>query len=69
MMEAKRPATILARIQDVYYENPTPFWVLMTGTFVDRPGTNLIVPFLAIDMDHLICAGYGMDAASFVPLA
>ena len=52
MMEAKRPAAILARIQNVYYEDPTPFWVLMTGTFVDRIGTNWIVPFLAIDVDH-----------------
>jgi len=48
MMEAKRTATILERVQDVYYEYPVPFWVLMSGTFIDRLGTNLIVPFLAI---------------------
>src|SRR6185503_5727418 len=29
-------------------EYPTPFWMLMTGTFIDRLGTNLIMPFLAI---------------------
>ena len=51
MMEAKRTATILERVQDVYHEYPVPFWVLMSGTFIDRLGTNLIVPFLAI-MDH-----------------
>ena len=48
MMEAKQPSTALERIQNVYQEYPTAFWVLMTGTFIDRLGTNLIMPFLAI---------------------
>jgi MFS family permease len=48
MMEVKQPATTLERIQNVYQEYPLPFWVLMTGTFIDRLGTNLIMPFLAI---------------------
>ena len=52
MMEAKRPATILARIQDVYYEYPTPFRNLMTGSFIDRIGTNWIVPFLTLYVHH-----------------
>src|SRR5512134_3477433 len=48
MMEAKQPTTALERIQTVYQEYPTAFWGLMTGTFIDRLGTNLIMPFLAI---------------------
>src|ERR1044072_1749582 len=48
MMEVKQPTSILERIQNVIQEYPTPFWVLMTGTFIDRLGTNLIMPFLAI---------------------
>src|SRR5262245_5456814 len=48
MMEVKQPTSLLERIQNVYQEYPSAFWVLMTGTFIDRLGTNLIVPFLAI---------------------
>jgi MFS family permease len=48
MLEVKQPTSILERIQNVYQEYPQPFWVLMTGTFIDRLGTNLIIPFLAI---------------------
>lgn len=48
MLEANQPTSILERIQNVYQEYPSAFWVLMTGTFIDRLGTNLIVPFLAI---------------------
>ena len=48
MIEIKQPITILERIQNLYQEYPPPFWVLMTGTFIDRLGTNLIMPFLAI---------------------
>ena len=47
-MEIKRPVTLLERIQNGYQEYPQPFWVLMAGTFIDRLGTNLIIPFLAI---------------------
>jgi MFS family permease len=47
-MEAQSSPGILERIQNVYQEYPLPFWVLMTGTFIDRLGTNLIMPFLAI---------------------
>lgn len=47
-MEAKQPITFLERIQNGYQEFPQPFWVLMAGTFIDRLGTNLIIPFLAI---------------------
>jgi MFS family permease len=48
MMEVKQPTNILERLQNVYQEYPSAFWVLMTGTFIDRLGTNLIMPFLAI---------------------
>jgi MFS family permease len=48
MLEVKQPTSILERIQNVLQDYPTPFWVLMTGTFIDRLGTNLIMPFLAI---------------------
>jgi MFS family permease len=48
MMEVKQPTSILERIQNVVQDYPQPFWVLMTGTFIDRLGTNLIMPFLAI---------------------
>lgn len=48
MMEVKQPTGILERIQNVVQEYPQPFWILMTGTFIDRLGTNLIIPFLAI---------------------
>src|SRR5512147_693993 len=47
-MEIEQPTTILKRIQNVYQDYPPAFWVLMTGTFIDRLGTNLIMPFLAI---------------------
>lgn len=47
-MEFKEPTTLLEKIQKIYQEYPSPFWVLMTGTFIDRLGTNLILPFLAI---------------------
>lgn len=47
-MEVKQPTTVVERIQNVVQDYPTPFWVLMTGTFVDRLGTNMIMPFLAI---------------------
>lgn len=39
---------IVERIKSTYKYYPRPFWVLMTGTFIDRLGTNLIMPFLAI---------------------
>jgi MFS family permease len=48
MLEVKQSLRILERIQNVYREYPSPFWLLMTGTFIDRLGTNLIMPFLAI---------------------
>ena len=48
MLDVKPTTNILERIQNVYQEYPQPFWVLMTGTFIDRLGTNLIIPFLAI---------------------
>jgi MFS family permease len=48
MLKVKQPTSILERIQNVVQDYPTPFWVLMTGTFIDRLGTNLIMPFLAI---------------------
>ena len=47
-MEAKDSPGILERAQNVIQEYPQAFWVLMTGTFIDRLGTNLIIPFLAI---------------------
>src|SRR5689334_4157220 len=48
MIASQRPISMLQRIQKTYQEYPRPFWVLMTGTFIDRLGTNLIMPFLAI---------------------
>jgi MFS family permease len=47
-MEIKQPITVSQRIQNIYQEYPSAFWILMLGTFIDRLGTNLIVPFLAI---------------------
>jgi MFS family permease len=47
-MEFQPSTAFLGRIQKGYKEFPAPFWVLMTGTFIDRLGTNLIMPFLAI---------------------
>ena len=47
-MEIEQPATTREKIQNVYQAFPQPFWVLMLGTFIDRLGTNLIMPFLAI---------------------
>lgn len=47
-MNNKRFSTILERVQYGYKEYPQPFWILMAGTFIDRLGTNLIIPFLAI---------------------
>jgi len=48
MMKVKQAATVLERIQNVVQDYPTPFWVLMAGTFIDWLGANLIMPFLAI---------------------
>jgi MFS family permease len=47
-MEIKERGTLLEKIQNGYQEYPQPFWILMAGTFIDRLGTNLILPFLAI---------------------
>src|ERR1043165_8518927 len=47
-MEIQQPLPLLDRIQNGYRNYPTPLWVLMTGIFIDRLGTNLIMPFLAI---------------------
>ncbi len=47
-MNEKQSRHILSKIQNVRAEYPRAFWVLMTGTFIDRFGTNLIIPFLAI---------------------
>jgi MFS family permease len=47
-MEIEQSPSVLERIQNVVQEYPSAFWVLMTGTFIDRLGTNLIMPFLAI---------------------
>ncbi|HSB01375.1 MAG TPA: hypothetical protein VLE49_12040, partial [Anaerolineales bacterium] len=47
-MEIEGSTTFLEKIQNGYRDYPAPFWVLMTGTFIDRFGTNLIMPFLAI---------------------
>jgi MFS family permease len=47
-MEIKQPISLVQRIQGVYQEYPSAFWILMTGTFIDRLGTNLVMPFLAI---------------------
>jgi hypothetical protein len=53
MIEIKQPTTVLERVQNVYQEYPPAFWVLMTGTFIDRLGRNLIMLFLAIYVDKL----------------
>src|SRR5215208_5111702 len=47
-MEIQGSTSVLERIQNGYRNYPAPFWILMTGTFIDRLGTNLIMPFLAI---------------------
>src|SRR5512141_2298290 len=47
-MEVEQSPTFLEKIQNGYKDYPASFWVLMTGTFIDRFGTNLIMPFLAI---------------------
>lgn len=47
-MQTQPSVTLRQKMQSVYSEYPRAFWVLMTGTFIDRFGTNLIMPFLAI---------------------
>src|SRR5512138_3221158 len=47
-MEIEQQPSVPDRIRNIVHEYPQPFWVLMTGTFIDRLGTNLIMPFLAI---------------------
>jgi hypothetical protein len=44
MMEVKQPTTLLETIRTIYQEYPPAFWILMTGTFIDRLGTNLVIP-------------------------
>jgi MFS family permease len=43
-----RNPTVFGKAKALYQSYPRPFWVLMAGTFIDRFGTNLIMPFLAI---------------------
>ena len=69
MMEAKRPATILARIQAVYYENPTPGLGLDDRTIIDRPGINLLAPLLVIYMDHFDLRWVWYGCSLICPLA
>ena len=47
-MEINQPTTLLEKFQQTYQDYPSAFWVLMSGTFIDRLGTNLVIPFLAI---------------------
>lgn len=47
-MEIRPVTTAVRRLKSTYHAYPQPFWVLTTGVFVDRLGTNLIIPFLAI---------------------
>src|SRR5512147_1345839 len=47
-MKIEQSTTFLGKIQNGYRDYPAAFWVLMSGTFIDRFGTNLIMPFLAI---------------------
>ena len=47
-MKMQPSTTALRRLGNTYHAYPQPFWVLMTGTFIDRFGTNLVMPFLAI---------------------
>ena len=35
-------------LDGLYHEYPHTFWVLIAGNFIDRLGTNLIMPFLAV---------------------
>src|SRR5262249_14306673 len=48
MITMSNPTSIRARVNRAYQRYPQPFWVLMTGTFIDRLGTNLVMPFLGI---------------------
>jgi len=47
-MEIKQPTSILEKFQNSHQGIPQRFWVLMAGTFIDRLGTILIIPFLAM---------------------
>src|SRR5215510_6485104 len=47
-MELQGSETFLEKAQRGLKDYPLPFWVLMIGTFIDRLGTNLIMPFLGI---------------------
>ncbi len=37
-----------SKLDQIYHEYPRSFWVLIAGMFIDRLGTNLIMPFLAV---------------------
>ena len=46
-----------SKIDRVYHEYPRSFWVLIAGMFIDRLGTNLIMPFLAVYVARTFNAG------------
>src|SRR5579859_2613606 len=48
LMLGSRAKIALKRAENILHEYPRAFWVLIGGTFIDRLGTNLIMPFLAI---------------------
>src|SRR5215468_8840245 len=48
LMPGSRARIAISRAISILEEYPRSFKVLMAGTFIDRLGTNLIMPFLAI---------------------
>jgi MFS family permease len=46
-----------SKVNRVYHEYPRAFWVLIAGMFIDRLGTNLIMPFLAVYVAKTFNAG------------
>ena len=52
-----RIQTLWSKADQVYHEYPRTFWVLMAGMFIDRLGTNLIMPFLAVYVAKRFNAG------------
>jgi MFS family permease len=58
------PARQLQRIRAVYHEYPSQFWILVTGTFIDRLGGALLFPFFTLYITRKF--GVGMTTVGII---
>ncbi len=56
--------TQLTRLQNIYHEYPSQFWILILGMFIDRVGGALLFPFFSLYITHKF--GVGMTTVGIV---